>query len=100
MGNPAEETYCYPNKAMLRFCDVLSTLKPVKGRLLQGSFVHCHGNSAPPDSLPNGWGHRWGDCTHIWGHAKSRDSAMVFPLLGASGQSTVCKLSIRTRQII
>ena len=25
VGNPAEETYCYPNKNMLRFSDALST---------------------------------------------------------------------------
>jgi hypothetical protein len=26
VGNPAEETYCHPNKTMLRFCDPLSTV--------------------------------------------------------------------------
>ena len=24
VGNPAEETYCYPNDSMLRFCNTLS----------------------------------------------------------------------------
>ena len=33
VGNPAEETYCYPNNAMLQFSNGLSTSNTVEGSL-------------------------------------------------------------------
>jgi hypothetical protein len=42
VGNPAEETYCYPNKLMLQFSDELSTVIAVKCPL----FSRCFANSS------------------------------------------------------
>ena len=42
VGNPAEETYCYPNKVMLQFSNDLSTFIAVKCPL----FSRCFANSS------------------------------------------------------
>jgi hypothetical protein len=39
VGNPAEETYCYPNAAMLQSGNALSIVVVEKGAMLQAFFI-------------------------------------------------------------
>ena len=50
VGNPAEETYCYPNDAMLQFCNILSILEVQRKAIFLGHLTLSRNWSAdlPP----------------------------------------------------